>query len=202
MTPATGRNQPRAINSASNRKVMGRSISEAVVVWERARSRRLAGFGQGVVLLPVTLDKVERLDAQVALRVCRTAGFGEQESLRQVTAHVAQDLELLEALDALGDHLDVQAARHGDDGSDDGVVGGVGHDVAYEATVDLQRVHAPALEVRQGRIPRAEVVDGDFHAQITQRGERVLAEFAAARLEQRAFGELDGNELRSDAEPL
>ena len=95
------------------------------------------------------VEQVERLDAQVAQRVGGIAGLGEQEPLREAATHVAQDFELLPGLDAFGDHLDVEAARHGDDGADDGVIRRVGGDVAHEAAVDLQRVDAPALEVRQ-----------------------------------------------------
>src|SRR3954469_8890431 len=97
----------------------------------------LAGFGQWV-RLPVVVEQIERLDLEVAQCFGGTAGLGEQESLGEVATHVAQDLALLPALDALGHDLYVQAARHGDDGAHDGVVRRVGRDVAYEAAVDLE----------------------------------------------------------------
>src|SRR6187549_1182351 len=151
----------------------------------------LTGLSEGVGRFPVRLEKIQRLNAQITQRVDGRAWLGEQESLRQAATHVAKDLELLTGLDALGDDRDVEAARHGNDGADDGVVGRIGGDVAHETPVDLQRVDAPALQVRQARVASTEIVDGDFHTQVTQRRERILAELAAAILEQRPFGELE-----------
>src|SRR5690606_16205401 len=72
-----------------------------------------ASTGLGERVLPVVVDQADGFDAQVASRVRGVAGPGEQEALRERAAHAAQDLELLPGLDALGDHLDVEAARHG-----------------------------------------------------------------------------------------
>src|SRR5688572_145364 len=141
-TAAIGPVQPRAMKPPTPETVLRRqSISEAA-------ENELAGFGQRIGL-PVVVEQVERLDPQVTQRVRRTAGLGEQEPLRKRTTHAAQDFELLPALDAFGDDLDVEAAGHGDHGTDDGVIGGVGDDVTDELAVDLERVDAPALEVRQ-----------------------------------------------------
>ena len=49
-----------------------------------------------------------------------------------------------------------------------------------------QRLRYDKLE-----IAGAEIVDGDLHAEVAQRRQRILAEFAGAILEQRAFGELE-----------
>src|SRR4029079_1636233 len=82
------------------------------------RPQLLAGVGQRVGL-PLGVEQVDRLDLEIAQRVGGVAGPREQEALGEVAAHVAQDLELLPGLDAFGDHLDVQAARHGNDGAHD-----------------------------------------------------------------------------------
>src|SRR5690606_1122773 len=83
---------------------------------------------------------VEGLGAQETRGLVRRGGTGKQISLRLVAAHVAQQLQLLPALDAFGHDLDVQVACHGDDGADDGMVGEVGDDVAHETAVDLDPV--------------------------------------------------------------
>src|SRR3954471_21502971 len=69
----------------------------------------LAGVGQRA-RLPLVVEQVDRLDLEITQCVRGAARPREQETLGQVAAHAAQDLELLPGLDALGDHLDVQAA--------------------------------------------------------------------------------------------
>src|SRR5256884_2023246 len=62
-----------------------------------------------------------------------------------ISAELAQLLELLPALDAFGHHLDVQVPGHGDDGTHDGEIALVRHQVTHETAVDLERIHPPAL---------------------------------------------------------
>src|SRR4029077_4308621 len=107
---------------------------------------------------------------------------------------LANFLKLRPALDALGDDLDVQVPRHGDDGAHDRQIAHVGDQIAHEAAVDLQGVDAPALQVRKARVAGTEVVNGDMHAQLAQLSDRILARLAGARFapfEYRALGEFD-----------
>ena len=68
-------------------------------------------------------------------------------------------------LHALGDDLQLEAARHADDGAHDGGIIRVADDVAHERLVDLELVHREPLEVGQAGIPGAEVVDRQAHPQ-------------------------------------
>src|SRR5689334_18309878 len=63
--------------------------------------------------LPVLfLREIQRFARQVAVAlVCRDR-LGEQESLPQAATELADLLELLPALDAFGDHFDIEMARH------------------------------------------------------------------------------------------
>src|SRR5207249_5843343 len=92
--------------------------------------------------------EIEGLAVEILAAVLRRRRAGEEKPLRVGAAELAQLLELLPALDALGHYLDVEVLRHGDDGAHDREVREVRHQVAHEAAVDLERIHAPALEVR------------------------------------------------------
>src|SRR6185437_4094095 len=108
-------------------------------------------------------------------------------------------LQLLPTLDSFGNHLDMQMARHGDDGTDNRKIAHVRDQIAHEAAVDLQVVHAPTLQIRQARVPGAEVVDGDADSELTQPCNRFLVGLARApftALEDRTLGKLELQELR------
>src|SRR5439155_11721229 len=64
------------------------------------------------------LGKIERLPGEVQRAVLCRRRPGKEIALRKATAELAQLLELLPALDALRNHLDVQVPGHGDDGAD------------------------------------------------------------------------------------
>ncbi len=118
--------------------------------------------------------------------------FGEQITLRQIAAEVAQFFELLPAFDPLGNDLDVQVPRHCDDGAHDREIAHVSNEVAHETAVDLEVVDAPSLQVRQARIARSKIVDGQLHAQLTQPRHRVLVRLSGAPftpLEHRTLGQ-------------
>src|SRR5690348_13128023 len=121
-------------------------------------------------------------------------GLGEQVALREPAAELAQLLELLPALDSLGDDPDVEVSGDCDDRTDDRKVAHVGHEVADEAAVDLEKIDVPLLEVAQARVSRAEVVDRDAHPEIAQLRDGIPAQPAAAGLpplEHRALRELE-----------
>jgi hypothetical protein len=96
---------------------------------------------------------------------------------------------LLPGLHALGNHLEAQLVGHGDDGLGEGPVAPVGGQVLDEALVDLDDVDVELLQVGQGRIAGAEIVDGDLDA-----GGAEVAQalgHLGPLVEQQAFGDLD-----------
>src|SRR5712664_928067 len=101
----------------------------------------------------------ERLELQ---GLDRTA---EVIALRVGAAHLAQQIELLLGLHALGHHLHVQAVGEREDGVDDlqPVVGGA--HALDEAAVDLERIDGELVQVAEGAVPGPEVVqiDADAH---------------------------------------
>src|ERR1700686_5067118 len=126
------------------------------------------------------LGEIERLPVQVDPAVLRRRRPGKQISLRISAAELAQLPELLPTLDTFRDHLDVQMPGHGDDGADDGEIAHVGHQVTHETAVDLERIHAPALQVRQARVANAEIIDGDAPAELAPARHDVLARLGGA----------------------
>src|SRR5712671_2729503 len=75
---------------------------------------------------------------------------------------------------AHGDDPQAEASRQGDGRIDDRhVVGAVAY-AANERSVQFQRMHGKALEIVEGRIAGAEVVDGETDAQGAQRLEHGL----------------------------
>ncbi|MNG11324.1 hypothetical protein D3C84_948580 [compost metagenome] len=76
-----------------------------------------------------------------------------------------EKLVLLERFDAFGDHVQVQGVGHDDNGLDDFHVLGGFWNVLDERPVDLQGVQRQALEVSQGGIASAEVIDRQRYAQ-------------------------------------
>ncbi len=63
--------------------------------------------------------------------------------------------------------------REGDDCARDRVVVVAHAGARHERAVDLERLDREALEVRERRVPGAEVVDREVHAERAQRAERV-----------------------------
>src|SRR5215469_14524244 len=120
-----------------------------------------AAGGLEIVRARQALREIERVAVEIAQAILCRGGSGEEITLCVGAAELAHLLELLPALDPFGNHLDVQMARHGDDGAHDREVTEVSHQVAHEAAVDLERVHQPALEVREARIAGTEVIDGN-----------------------------------------
>src|SRR4051812_29969407 len=68
----------------------------------------------------------------------------EVEALVLIAAHRLERVELLERLDALGDHLEPQAVRERDDRLHDRRVVGARHQVLDEAAIDLELVDRKA----------------------------------------------------------
>src|SRR5687768_10952834 len=93
-------------------------------------------------------------------------GFGKSIALQDVAAQIAQDVRVLERLDAFADDLDAQRLADIDDGFDEVALRRRVDDRQHELAVDLQ---APGLELHQRDdrgIAGAEIVDLDVDAQV------------------------------------
>ena len=85
--------------------------------------------------------------------------WAHQVALHLIAAMPAQELRLLESLDALGNHLELQFARESDDGGADRTAVALGIQILDERTVDLQRIDRETAQIAQGRIAGTEVID-------------------------------------------
>src|SRR5471032_2904301 len=110
-----------------------------------------------------------------------------QVSLHFVAAGTLQEGQLLERLDAFGNHLVLELLGDADDGAGDGAVVGVAGNAGGERAVDLQRVDREALQVGQAGITGAEVVQRQGHAQ--RRDAVHDADHTVDVVHQRAFGD-------------
>ena len=79
-----------------------------------------------------------------------------------------EELQLARCLHTLGNGLHAQAGGHADDGAHNGFVVGVVGDVAHEGLVDLDLVDLKLLQITQGRIAGAEVVNRHAHTPLVQ----------------------------------
>src|ERR1700733_2445846 len=97
----------------------------------------------------------------------RHYGATEIEPLRLVALVRAKKPQLLERLDPLRDHAQLEALRHADHGGDDAGILARRRDLGDERLIDLERVDRKFLEIAQARIARAEVVDRDLDADVS-----------------------------------
>lgn len=84
---------------------------------------------------------------------------GEQVSLGVLTAMRIQPFHLGLGFDTLGHHRQTEPLRHRQDGPDQRLVRLVVQQPIDETLVDLECLERKVLEVAQGRIARAEVID-------------------------------------------
>ncbi|EGQ64215.1 hypothetical protein GGI1_24136, partial [Acidithiobacillus sp. GGI-221] len=90
---------------------------------------------------------------------------GEEIPLQVAAAHLGQQGGVLCRFHSLGNHFQAQHAAGGDDRRDDGEILGIVDHVAHKALVDLDGMGGELLEVGQGGVAGAEVVEGDAHPQ-------------------------------------
>src|SRR3954468_24557580 len=92
----------------------------------------------------------DRLPANPNLEELRDAlgghGLGEVEALRELTAHVTEESQLLFGFDTLGDRDEAEAAHERDDRLHELERPVAGMEVADEAPVDLDAVDREAIE--------------------------------------------------------
>ncbi|OSY51956.1 hypothetical protein BG846_02418 [Streptomyces fradiae ATCC 10745 = DSM 40063] len=98
---------------------------------------------------------------------------GDQPPLDGVAAQVAQALPGLVVLHALGDDEQAEGVGQVHGAADDLGVLRVDGEAGHEGAVDLQFADREAAQVDQGRVARAEVVQGHLHAVTRQPGEGV-----------------------------
>ena len=75
--------------------------------------------------------------------------FAAVKALNFVTTLVAQNALLSVGLDAFGNGFEAQALGHADDRADNSFVLGIGADVAYERTVNLELVNPEFLQMAE-----------------------------------------------------
>src|SRR5258706_694623 len=118
----------------------------------------------------------------------------EQEALDLVAFVFAQEAQLLGGFHAFCNHAQIHAVAELDHGARNGRIVRVGADVAHEGLVYFQPVHREALQIAQARIPGAEIVDAQAHAEFLQRVQ-CLDELLCI-LHHQALGELELQALR------
>ncbi len=94
----------------------------------------------------------------------RRGGAAEQPALAEVRAGLAQQRQLLLALDALGDDPRADLVGEGDRGAQDGLAARVAVDAGDHAAGELEEVRADLGDVLERREAGAGVVDGDHRA--------------------------------------
>ncbi len=82
-----------------------------------------------------------------------------------------KELEVLDRLDPFRDHPEPESVGEGQDRADDGGVVRVDRQVPDELLRHLEGVERQPLQVSERRVARAEVVDGEPHAEPAQLGE-------------------------------
>ena len=98
--------------------------------------------------------------------VVRRQRSGEQVALGLVATELAETFELIRCLDTFGDGSQTEVGRQIDDGGDDALVFLIDTEALDERLVDLHERHRKATEMGERRVPGAEVVEADLHAEI------------------------------------
>src|SRR5262249_54778257 len=110
------------------------------------------------------------------------------EALREIAAELAQRGRLLGRLHLLRGDLETQRVREAHHGRHHLPVDRVGAVARDERAGELQPVYRQPAQVRQVRVPGAEVVDGDPYSEIGQRAQRLRG--ARGGTHERALGQL------------
>ena len=92
-------------------------------------------------------------------------GWGEVVALAIGACYGLEIRQLLRRFHAFGNHFQTQIVGESDDGTDDFAALRIRTNTAYEGAVNLQHVERIAVQVAEGRIPRAKIVQTEFEAQ-------------------------------------
>src|SRR3954451_990639 len=95
----------------------------------------------------------------------RGAGPAKQVTLSELGSELAESGELVRRLDALGDDLQLERPGEVEDHADEAGFAPAAGQAVDERLRDLQAVERQGVEVAEGRVARAEVVERDPHAQ-------------------------------------
>ncbi|MDZ7684605.1 MAG: hypothetical protein U5O39_06035 [Gammaproteobacteria bacterium] len=76
-----------------------------------------------------------------------------------------QHLELFIGFDTFGENLEAKIMPHRDDCTGNLPILVIGGDIFDERAIDFQCIERKALQVRQRRVPRAEIVNTDTESQ-------------------------------------
>src|SRR5688500_8764579 len=134
--------------------------------------------------------------AEERLELVGGAGGGEELALADAAAGLGEEVALYLGLDALGDHLEVEAAGEGDQRTREAGALGVLRHADDQAAVDAHRAGVESLQHGQRGVAGAEVVDGEARAARGDRAQRVLDRLELA---QRGLGQLDQQRFRRQA---
>ena len=97
-------------------------------------------------------------------------------------------------LDTFGDRSQTEVRGEVDDGRDDALVLLVHAEALHECLVDLDEGDGQATEMGERRVPGAEVVEADLHAEVPDVPE--LLQDVGAQVDDRGLGELEVQTLR------
>src|SRR4029079_9644158 len=86
---------------------------------------------------------------------------GETVALAQSASQRGEGVHLFGAFDALRDRLELQRVREADDGGDQAAASRFLAQPAEERALDLEYVDREAVEVAEGGLAGAEIVDGE-----------------------------------------
>src|ERR1700729_3098292 len=95
------------------------------------------------------------LALQQSEQVFGRARLPEYLALSVMAIVFAQEVEVADGFDSLGDDLHAKAAAHVDDGAYDGRIARIVADVAHEGLVDLESADRELLQGGQRRVPGA-----------------------------------------------
>ena len=72
--------------------------------------------------------------------------MADQVALRLVATEVGEHLQLMHALDSLGNDVEAEGRTHGDDGAHERPIVGVVGDAVHEGAVDLDAMQREVLQ--------------------------------------------------------
>ena len=152
------------------------SISTIVLGEVERRPRRAGRHGSDPHRHQIAVDastngRVHSTDAvriEEALDRIGAERLGQVEALPALAAEPLEQLQLVGVLDALGDRPQPQGPAHPQHRVHQHGAIGMRVDAVDEALVDLQHVDRELLQVRQRRVPRAEVVERDADPELLE----------------------------------
>jgi hypothetical protein len=85
-----------------------------------------------------------------------------------IASQLTQTPGLTVRFDAFGSHVELQAPAKANDGRYNRLIIGVLLQISYEATIDFDVVNGKLFQVSQRGVTRAEIVESDLDAMVTE----------------------------------